>query len=114
MTTLALAARHWREGIIGALLIALALMWLGKGMAERQAEKWRKEYHAASATLDVQSAMVAAAKAEADRKAKQAADALAEQKKLTKVAESLAVKLEKHRPLSGRCETPADVMGAGL
>jgi hypothetical protein len=43
--------RFWREGLIGALLVALGLVWIGKAMADRQNAKLKTQLGEASALI---------------------------------------------------------------
>lgn len=51
------ALRLWREGAIGALLIALALLWIGKGMTERQNARLKSELNRAEALIEQEHAL---------------------------------------------------------
>ena len=59
------ALRMWREGAIGALLIALALLWIGKGMTERQNARLKSELNRADALIEQERALARSRTAQA-------------------------------------------------
>ena len=59
------ALRLWREGAIGALLIALALLWIGKGMTERQNVRLKSELGQAEALIEQERALARSRAAQA-------------------------------------------------
>ena len=59
------ALRLWREGVIGALLIALALLWIGKGMTERQNGRLKSELSQAETLIEQERALARSRAAQA-------------------------------------------------
>ena len=101
-------------GIILSLLVALGIsVMLYKG-ERRHSAKLQTRVIESEAMLSVQNAAVDALRLEGERKAAEAKAALAEARKASERVEVTAKVLERERPLSGKCETPPEIMGAGL
>lgn len=101
-------------GIGAALLIACFILWLSLAAEKRHARKVEKELAASNAMIEVQNASILALGEETKRRQAAAQTALREAKERSRGAETVARRIEAPRPLSGRCETPRDVMEAGL
>jgi hypothetical protein len=50
--------RWWRESLIGALLIAIGMLWLGRAMTEQQNDKLKTALQEANLTIDRERATV--------------------------------------------------------
>lgn len=59
------AIRLWREGLVGALLVALGLIWLGKAQTERRNHRLEASLAAAGRVIEQERASVRAASARA-------------------------------------------------
>lgn len=97
-----------------ALGLALLWTWSGWSRAENLALRLTVKLTETTAALNMQNSAVDELKANDDRKAAASARELAEARKASAASLDLAKRIEARRPLSGKCLTPPEVLGAEL
>jgi type II secretory pathway pseudopilin PulG len=100
------ALRHWKLAGLALLILALGVQTLRLGNAQDKAERFKAERNAARAELVAISTAKDEQKAETGRNIVKARQSESDAKR---VSDRI-----RNAPVSGKCETPKEIMGAEI